>query len=277
MVGDTRINGTSFGCSAPLGVFDSGAGGLTVVKQIREILPNESVIYFGDTARVPYGPRPQAQVQEFSLQIARFLHEQGVKGIVIACNTATAASLEMLQSSFPGPVVGVIRPGAQGAFTAAGPNGRIGLIGTQGTVESRVYDKELAALGWERQLVKQACPDFVTLVEAWMVDDEGIQEATKRYMKIFHESPVDVLILGCTHFPLLSSYIEKELPGVVLVDPAVETVLVMKKMLEENGLKAASDSEATYKFFCSGDPSSFAKSVRMVLGPNDYVVEQAVL
>lgn len=263
--------------NAPIGVFDSGAGGLTVVRQIRKLLPNESVLYFGDTGRVPYGPRPQSQVREFSVEISEFLQARGAKAIIIACNTATAAALEAVEASFPGPVIGVIRPGAKAALDVAGSDGKAGLIATQGTVTSGVYDRELADLGLKAAPGKQACPDFVTLVEEGMTDEAAIEDATKRYTKAFHDSPVDVLILGCTHFPLLADYIQKELPGVTLVDPAIETVAAIKAKLEEKGLLAQQDSQPEYKFFCSGDPVSFKKSVNMILGPNDYPVEQAVL
>ncbi len=263
--------------NAPIGVFDSGAGGLTVVRQIRKLLPNESVLYFGDTGRVPYGPRPQSQVRDFSVEISEFLKERGAKAIIIACNTATAAALEVVEASFPGPVIGVIRPGAKAALDVAGSDGKAGLIATQGTVTSGVYDKELANLGLKAAPVKQACPDFVTLVEGGMTDEAAIEDATKRYTKAFQDSPVDVLILGCTHFPLLADHIQKELPGVTLVDPAIQTVAAIKAKLEEKGLVAQQDSQPEYKFFCSGDPASFKKSVNMILGPNDYSVEQAVL
>ena len=269
--------GKSLACNAPIGVFDSGAGGLTVVRQIRTLLPDENILYFGDTGRVPYGPRPQSQVREFSVQIADFLRNEGAKAIIIACNTATAAALEAVQESFPGPVVGVIRPGAESAFAEAGAEGKVGLIATQGTVTSGVYDKELAGLGYVASLVKQACPDFVTLVESGLKDQSAIEDAAARYMQVFHNSPVDVLILGCTHFPMLSEYIKKELPEVILVDPAIQTVRVMKEMLQENGLLATPGTNPEYRFFCSGDPSSFAKSVDLILGVGDYTVQHVLL
>ncbi len=281
IIGDEGIGNPSgrknYTSNAPIGVFDSGAGGLTVVRQIRRLLPNESVLYFGDTGRVPYGPRPQSQVREFSVQIAEFLRTKGAKAIIIACNTATAAGLEAVQKSFPGPVIGVIRPGAESAYAQAGACGRIGLIATQGTVTSGVYDKELASLGYALPLIKQACPDFVTLVEAGMQDQSAIEDAVKRYMGLFHESQVDVLILGCTHFPLLAEEIKKELPGAVLIDPAIQTVMVMKGILKENGILAAPDMKPVYRFFCSGDPDSFSRSLNLILGSNDYSVDHVTL
>ncbi|HHX11013.1 MAG TPA: glutamate racemase [Firmicutes bacterium] len=259
--------------NSPIGVFDSGTGGLTVVRQLRDLLPNESVLYFADTGRLPYGTKPQSQVREFSVEIAEFLQERGAKALIIACNTATAASLSALEATFPGPVIGVIRPGAQSAVAAAGKDGRVGLIATDGTVQSGVYDRELEDLGLKSALVKQGCPDFVTLVESGLEDKDAVQDAIKRYMKPFHDSPVDALILGCTHFPLLSEYITDELPGVKLVDPAIQTVTTLKQMLEERGLLAGLGSQAEYKFFCSGDTDAFKKNLLMVLGRDDYPVE----
>ncbi|HOA71755.1 MAG: glutamate racemase [Bacillota bacterium] len=265
--------GHKVSANSPIGVFDSGTGGLTVVRQLRNLLPNESVLYFADTGRLPYGTKPQSQVREFSVQIGEFLRERGAKALIIACNTATAASLSALEETFPGPVIGVIGPGAQSAIAAAGTEGKVGLIATDGTVQSGVYDRELEDLGLKSALVKQGCPDFVTLVESGLEDREAVQGAVKRYMKPFHESPVDALILGCTHFPLLSEYIAEELPGVKLVDPAIQTVNNLKQMLEERGLLAEPDSQAEYKFFVSGDVEAFKRNLRMVLGRDDYPVE----
>lgn len=259
--------------NSPIGVFDSGTGGLTVVRQLTQVLPNESVLYFADTGRLPYGTKPQSQVREFSLQIAEFLREKGAKAIIIACNTATAAALSAIEESFPGPVLGVIRPGAESAIAAAGPDGKVGLIATDGTVQSGVYDRELEDLGLKSALVKQGCPDFVTLVESGLEDEDAVQTAVKRYMEPFHDSPVDALILGCTHFPLLSEHIARELPGVKLVDPAIQTVNTLKQMLEARGLLAGPDSQAEYRFFVSGELDSFKRNLRMVLGRDDYPVE----
>jgi glutamate racemase len=259
--------------NSPIGVFDSGTGGLTVVRQLRRLLPNESVLYFADTGRLPYGTKPQSQVREFSLEIAGFLQNRGAKAIIIACNTATAAALSAIEERFPGPVIGVIRPGAQSAIAAAGVDGRIGLIATDGTVSSGVYDRELADLGLRNELVKQGCPDFVTLVESGLKDKAAVQDAVKRYTEIFRNPPIDALILGCTHFPLLSEYLAQELPGVKLIDPAIQTADNLKQMLEERGLLADPASEAEYRFFCSGDAGSFKKNLLRVLGRDDYPVE----
>lgn len=267
----------SHNAQAPIGVFDSGTGGLTVVRQLRELLPNESVLYFADTGRLPYGTKPQSQVRRFSLEISEFLQEKGAKAIIIACNTATAAGLSAVEASFPGPVAGVIRPGAQSAVAVAGADGKVGLIATDGTVNSGVYDKELAGLGLKAAPVKQGCPDFVTLVEAGLTDKTAVQDAVKRYMKRFHSSSVDVLIMGCTHFPLLTGYIQEELPGVKMVDPAIQTVITIKQMLQEKRLLADPDSKAEYRFFCSGDVDSFKKNLLMILGRDDYPVEHVTL
>lgn len=266
----------SLGADAPIGVFDSGSGGLTVVREIRKILPNESVLYFADTGRLPYGTRPQSQISRFSVEISEFLLAQGAKAIVIACNTATAAGLGAVQSSFPGPVVGVIRPGSEAAMAVGGSGSRVGLIATEATVASGVYDQELAHLGLRNGPLKQACPDFVMLVEAGQFDEAAVRDAARRYMKVFHESPVDVLIMGCTHFPLLAGYIEEALPGVELIDPAVQTVMTMKAMLEERELLSKRKGEPEYKFFCSGDPMVFRRNLVSVLGEDSIVLQAAV-
>lgn len=265
------------GAGAPIGVFDSGTGGLTVVRQIREMLPYESVLYFADAGRLPYGIRPQSQVRQFAVEIAGFLRARGAKAIIIACNTATAAGLAAVRSSFPGPVAGVIRPGAEAAMAVRGSGSRVGLIATEATVQSGVYDQELAYLGLRDGPVKQACPDFVLLAEAGQVDESAVRDAARRYMKVFHESPVDVLIMGCTHFPLLAGYIEEALPGVRLIDPAVQTVITMKVMLEERKILSTSKGEPEYRFFCSGDLTVFGRNLVSVLGRDDYFLEQAVV
>jgi len=259
---------------APVGVLDSGVGGLTVVRQMKRLLPKESVLYLGDTGRLPYGPRPRGEVRRFTREIAEFLLKKGAKAIVIACNTATAAALDLIEKSFPGPVVGVIGPGARGAVLATGGQGPIGLIATQGTVESGAYDKALSEIGVKEALVKKACPEFVFLVEEGLKDPVRIRRTVKESLEVFHHNRVGALIMGCTHFPLLESYIAQELPGVTLVDPAVEAVRELDGKLRDQGLMAPEDNEPVFRFFTSGDVEGFRANLETILGAGSYAIER---
>lgn len=266
-----------FDASSPVGVMDSGVGGLTVVLEMRKLLPRESVLYFADTGRLPYGPRPSWQVREFTRQIVEFLKDKGAKAIVIGCNTATAAALDLIEETFPGPVVGVIGPGARGAVEAAGPEGRIGLIATEGTVKSGAYDRALAQNGVKGELLKRACPEFVTLVESGLKDEEHVRKVVYESLGVFRDNPVDALILGCTHFPLLYRYISEVLPGVKLVNPAFQGVQDLARSLSEKGLLAPESNEPRFKFFTSGDETQFRENLEMILGPDSYDVEKVTL
>ncbi|MGH7537918.1 MAG: glutamate racemase, partial [Gemmatimonadales bacterium] len=188
--------------AAPLGVFDSGIGGLTVARALFENLPRESVIYFGDTARVPYGPKSPETVRRYSAEILAFLLHQGVKAVVVACNTSTAHALDYLRAYAPVPVVGVIEPGARAAV-AATASGRIGVIGTAGTVASGAYERAIKALRPDATVVSQACPLFVPLVEEGWFEHPATQLVAREYLLPLERAHVDVLVLGCTHYPLL--------------------------------------------------------------------------
>ncbi len=272
-----KSNTESVTRNSPIGIFDSGAGGLTVVKQVQRLLPNENILYFGDTGRVPYGPRPLSQVRKFSLEISTFLHRQGAKALVIACNTATAAALTAIKNSLSIPVIGVVEPGAKAAFDVAGSKGKVGLIATQGTVDSNVYEIELTKLGLQSAVLNQACPEFVILVEQGMTDKTAVENATRKCTRVFRDQPVDVLILGCTHFPLLSAYIQKQIPKVKLIDPAIHTVKSLRSQLEENDLSHDPSTNSEYKFFCTGDPLEFKKNIDSILGSNAHKVEHVNL
>ncbi|HHW18334.1 MAG TPA: glutamate racemase [Firmicutes bacterium] len=260
---------------APVGVLDSGVGGLTVVRKMKEILPYESILYFGDTGRLPYGPRPLSEVRRFVSEIVDFLSGMGAKAIVIACNTATAAALDLIEKSFKGPVVGVIGPGARAALKAAGGrSGRVGLIATQGTVDSGAYDMELERLGLDLPPVKKACPELVLLAERGLQDENEVRSTIRRLLGVFHTEKVDCLILGCTHFPLLSQYIREELPGIKLVDPAEEAVLELKEKLSRRDLLADELAAPRYLFYTSGDEVAFRKNLGVILGKGDYSVQK---
>ena len=209
----------------PVGVFDSGVGGLTVLREISRQLPHEKVIYFGDTARVPYGDRDPMQVVDFSRQIVRFLRTHDVKAVVIACNTATAPSLPYLRSENDIPVIGVIEPGARGAV-AATKNGRIGVIATSGTIKSGQYPKHILEIDPSLEVFPLACPRFVPLIEAGRTHEPETAAIVHEYISQLTARDIDTLVLGCTHYPLLRDLIGAEAGAkVTLVDPARETAL----------------------------------------------------
>lgn len=241
---------------APIGVFDSGIGGLTVAQAIMRQLPAESLIYFGDTARVPYGPKSPETVRRYSHEIAAFLLEQGVKAIVVACNTATAHALPMLEAELDVPVIGVVGPGARAAVKASSA-GRIGVIGTEGTIRSGAYVKAIHAEAPEAIVTVRACPLFVPLVEEGWNDSEATRLIAAEYLAPFSQGAVDTLVLGCTHYPLLKRVIGETIGRAVrLIDSAEETAADTRRMLDEHGLANAGD-RGSYRFVASDDPAQF--------------------
>ena len=236
----------------PIGIFDSGVGGLTVTREIMRQLPGENLIYFGDTARVPYGSKSKETILRYSTQIANFLLTKKVKAIVIACNTASAYALEELQQQLNIPIIGVIWPGAISA-AAATKNKNIGIIGTAGTVKSRVYNKYLRKLDPEFTVVSKACPLFVPLVEEGLTEDRVTDDIAKRYLSEFKDYNVDALVLGCTHYPLLRNTIRRTLgESVTLVNPAYETAKSLKQLLTEQNLLNTSGEEVHHEY-CASD------------------------
>ena len=251
--------------AAPIGVFDSGLGGLTVAHAIMRQLPAESLIYFGDTARVPYGPKSPDTVRRYSREISAFLIEQGVKAIVVACNTATAHALPTLRDELDVPVIGVVEPGARAAVRAT-RTGHIGVIGTAGTIRSQAYDRAIRAENPEVRVTTLACPLFVPMVEEGWVDHEATHLIAEEYLAPFVKDPIDTLVLGCTHYPLLKPLIG-EIVGrsVRLIDSAEETAADTRRMLDESGL-AATDGEPSYRFISSDDPQQFLTLGRRFFG-----------
>ena len=223
----------------PIGLVDSGIGGLTVVKESQKQLPNEQLIYIGDTARMPYGPRSEKEVIDYTFQMAHYLvNEQNIKMLVIACNTATARALSQLRDQLPIPVIGVIQPGAEAAVSIS-KNKKIGLIATQGTVESQVYNEKMLAIDNNVQITSQAEPEFVTLVENNLYQSDEARELIAHHLSAFKEANIDTLILGCTHFPLLTPFIQAAVgPDVTLVDSGAKTVAVMKQYLDELDIRS---------------------------------------
>lgn len=249
---------------APIGVFDSGVGGLTVVREIIRQLPSENIVYFGDTARVPYGTKSRDTVIHYSKQIVHFLQTKQVKAIVIACNTATAYALDVLKEKLDIPIIGVVRPGAITAVNAT-QNGRIGIIATEGTVGSGIYPKVIKEYNSEIQVVQKACPLFVSLVEEGWTNDPITDEVAKRYLRSLLDSNIDTLVLGCTHYPLLRKTIGR-LVGekVTLVNPAYETACSLREMLKREGLYRES-GKTSYHFYVSDGAERFHDFANSIL------------
>ena len=240
-----------------IGVFDSGVGGLTVVKQLIKNLSNESIIYFGDTARIPYGTKSEEIVRRFALEDSFFLLDRDVKLIVVACNTASAIAVPMLQNTLGVPVIGVLEPGARAAATISRKK-RIGIIGTAATIRSNSYQKEIKAIAPESQVIQQACPLFVPMVEEGWTEDDVTYLVAKRYLHVLQDNEVDTVILGCTHYPLLRTIIQKTLgPSVQLVDSGIETAITVKRTLQEKTISASVNHHAKYYFYLSDMPYKF--------------------
>lgn len=248
---------------APIGVFDSGVGGLTVVREIIRQLPNENVVYFGDTARVPYGNKSKNIVIDYSRQIIHFLKTKKVKAIVIACNTASAYALDTVAPETDIPVMGVVLPGAKAA-AAATANGNIGILGTIGTINSGIYAEVLHRYNKNFHVIGKACPLFVPLVEEGMLEDKVTDEMAGRYIRPLIDSGVDTLVLGCTHYPLIRSTIRRIAgENVQLVNPAYETAVSLRALLKSKGIYRDS-GVPQYHFYVSDGAekfSSFANSI----------------
>lgn len=243
--------------AAPIGIFDSGIGGLTVARAIYHRLPGESTIYFGDTARVPYGPKSPETVRRYSREILGWLLGQGVKAIVIACNTSTAHALEDLQARSPVPVIGVIDPGARAAV-AATRGGGIGVIGTAGTIASDAYRRAIHRIAPDAVVVQRPCPLFVPLVEEGWFEHPAAELIAAEYLAPFREHGIDTLVLGCTHYPLLKPLLRRVLGDEVsLIDSAEETARATESALREHGLLGPEGAEGPHRFVVSDDEPRF--------------------
>ena len=259
--------------SAPVGVFDSGIGGLTVAHEVIRQLPHESVLYFGDTARVPYGPKSPDTVRRYSREIADFLRDQGVKSIVIACNTATAHALTALREQFDMPVIGVVEPGARAAV-AVTTRGRIGVIGTVGTIKSGAYERAIRAINSDVFITARACPLFVPLVEEGWTDHDATRLVAREYLEPMIAADIDTLVLGCTHYPLLKPLLADILGDEVrLIDSAEETAAETARTLAESGIAASASHAATHRFVASDDPLQFLQLGQRFLGDTIEGVE----
>lgn len=240
-----------------IGVFDSGLGGLTVLKEIAKILPKEDIIYFGDTARVPYGPRSSETVTKYTFQSINFLLEKNIKAIVIACNTASARSLKASQERYNIPIIGVVKPGSRGALEKT-KNGKIGVIGTEGTISSKAYEKEIMQNNAYAQVFSKACPLFVPLAEEGWANTEIARLTATEYLKDFDGTNIDTLVMGCTHYPILYDTIKASIDKhIQLVNPAVETAIELKQLLEKNDLINTNNKKASYEYYVSDLPNKF--------------------
>jgi glutamate racemase len=263
----------------PIGVFDSGVGGLTVVRSIMDELPHEPIVFFGDHAHFPYGPKPLEDIREFAVQIARHLVEEDVKLIVVACNSATSAALDDVIDAVSVPVVGVIEPAVRAAIRAT-RNRRVGLVGTVATVSSGAYQRAFDRAGAGElgiQVSARACPLFVEFVERGDTTSPALMAAAEEYLRPLHEIDVDTLILGCTHYPLLRGAIRHVMgPEVLLLSSADETASDVYEVLASKGL-LADGGEPVHRFESSGDPAGFATLGRRFLGPEFTRAERVSL
>mgnify|MGYP002731984649 CR=1 FL=1 len=258
------------GKNAPIGVFDSGVGGLTVVREIMRQIPNEKIIYFGDTARVPYGSKSKETITRYSRQIVRFLESQDVKAIVIACNTASAYALSELEKEVNIPIIGVVKPGAKVAAEAT-KNGKIGVIATEGTISSGIYSSYIKEIKKDAKVIGKACPLFVPLVEEGLWEDPVTDEIARRYLTEFtqQDKDIDTLILGCTHYPLIRSTLSRIAgENVTLVNPAYETARELKELLAEKDLlndKELGLGDNRYQFYVSDKADKFQNFANSII------------
>lgn len=255
--------------NAPVGIFDSGIGGLTVVREVMRQLPNESIIYLGDTARVPYGTKSDRTIKAFTLQCCLFLLEHNVKMIIIACNTASAVALDFIARMFRIPVIGVILPGSQAAIQTS-VNKQIGVIGTHTTINSQAYTRTIRQIDPEAEILSQPCSLFVPVAEEGWIDHPITLQICVEYLKIFERSSIDCLVLGCTHYPILKMPIQKAINTVTgrqirLIDSAVETAKMARQTLQENTMENKGRRKPN-KFFVTDLPKNFIRTGELFLG-----------
>ncbi|MHB1686724.1 MAG: glutamate racemase [Ignavibacteriaceae bacterium] len=250
----------------PIGVFDSGIGGLTVVKRVASALPKENIIYFGDTARVPYGSKSNATLIEYGLQDARFLINKNVKAIVVACNTVSSVALDEIRKNFNVPVIGVIEPGANLAVKET-KNGRIGVIGTRATVNNKAYSSEIKRIDSALEVFEKECPLFVPLAEEGWIKHKATYDIAEEYLKELRELKIDTLILGCTHYPILAEVIQEVIgSGVKLIDSGVASAETIKKELDRIDLHTNKYSSGNQDFYVSDIPTKFKEVAELFLG-----------
>ena len=250
----------------PIGVFDSGIGGLTVVKRLNQCMPNENIVYFGDTARVPYGNKSNTTVIEYATEDAQFLLQKNVKIIVVACNTASSVALNHLQEKFEIPIIGMIEPGARRALEVS-KSKKIGVIGTYATINNKAYSKKIKELDSNVKVFEKACPLFVPLAEEGLIKHPATKLIAEEYLSGLKEAGIDTLILGCTHYPILAETISEIMgEGVTLVDSGEAASREVRKYLEGRGLKNDSNSIGGNKFYVSDIQTKFEEIAELFLG-----------
>lgn len=262
--------------SQPIGVFDSGMGGLTVLAELRKRLPSEDFIYLGDTARVPYGSRSARTVQRYSLEVAEYLLKHRIKILVIACNTATAHAEQLLKETLPIPVIGVIEPGVY-ALLSRSRKKKVGVIGTRSTVKSDQYGKLIRNLDPEVKIFNKACPLFVPLVEEGWIDKQVTSQVIQEYLSEMVREKIDTLILGCTHYPLLKGAIQREFPEIELVDSSVEISRSVEKMLEDFQLMTTKQKEGQTRILLTDVTDQMERLEKLFYGFSFQKVEEVVL
>lgn len=249
-----------------IGIFDSGVGGLTVLKELMKALPQEDTIYFGDSARFPYGTKSPDTIIRYSLEIASFLSNRDIKLLVVACNTASAVALDALKQQFSIPVVGVIEPGARRAVSVT-KTGRVGVIGTEGTIRSGAYAKAIKRMNPQVEVLTRACPLFVPLAEEGWVDNDVARLAARTYLQGLKEEGVDTLVLGCTHYPLLKGIIGEVMgDGVALVDSAEETARTVAEILRTKALLRPQAEKGNHHYFVTDVPAGFIRIGNRLFG-----------
>jgi len=258
----------------PIGFFDSGLGGLTCIPYLTQELPEEKIIYFGDTARTPYGSKAVSTIRNFSIQIADFLMENDVKMIVIACNTVSAVSLFDIRERFPDvPVIGIIKPAAETIIKTCSAKNRIGVIGTKATIVSGVYDQLIRDQDSGLRVFSTACPAFVPLIEEGIIDSDIMDLTIKYYLDGFLlENMIDTLVLGCTHYPLIRSNIERLYPELKIVDPSREIISEIKKELTERGMHAK-DAKASSTFYASDLSENFTNMIDRIFEKTEVGIQ----
>lgn len=252
--------------NAPIGIFDSGVGGLTVFRAIEQRLPNESLIYLGDTARIPYGVRSPATIERYSVECASFVQARGVKAIVIACNTASALAANYLRSKFDLPITGVIRPGSRRAVEKT-RNGHIGVIATEATVGSGAYERAMLAINGALRITSRACPLFVPLAEEGWLNHPVTRQVAEEYLAELRSSRVDTLVLGCTHYPILRPVIEDTMGDhISFVDSGEAVADQIASMLEERDLLRKADGPGIEEFYVTDSADRFRRVAELFLG-----------
>lgn len=250
----------------PIGIFDSGVGGLTVVKEIFRVLPNEGIVYLGDTARVPYGTKSQETIKRFSVENVEFLMRLNVKLIVVACNTASSISIPVLKRIFRIPIIGVVKSGAKRAVNVT-KNKKIGVIATSTTIKTRAYEEEIKRISGDKKVFSSACPLFVPLAEEGWLDNDIAYSIAKKYLSPLAKAQIDTLVLGCTHYPLLRKVITRVMGnGVKIIDSASSVAQDVRDILEANGNLRAASKRPVHKFFATDAVEQFVRIGEKFLG-----------